>query len=174
MNYDELGDLREADWGALARDMPERPPDRRRPPAPTPASEERERTERRDRAERRAAAIKNVRDGETLDELAERLGLPVPVVKEAHEHLSRGRTMRPELEARLADPRRRAPRSEMVAALGGEEDVGEIAEAFAAEARGRVAPTDRGAPDVKPLTRTGEETLEYLGELAEADRQHVA
>ena len=47
----------------------------------------------------------------------------------------------------------------MVAALGGEEDVGEIAEAFAAEARGRVAPTDRGAPDVKPLTRTGEETL---------------
>lgn len=40
MNYDELGDLREADCGALSLDAPERPPDRRRRPAPTPAAEE--------------------------------------------------------------------------------------------------------------------------------------
>lgn len=67
--------LSEADISALATDAPERPKELRRPPAPTPASEERERTERRDRAERRAARLGNLGEGETLDEVAESLGI---------------------------------------------------------------------------------------------------
>jgi hypothetical protein len=163
-----------ADLAALATAAPERPKGLRRPPAPTPASEERERRERWDRAERRAAAIKSIRPEETTDELAERLGLAPALVEEVYEHVSRGRTMRPELEARLADTRRRAPRSELVAALGGEQHLGEIAEEFVAEARGRVAAADRGAPDVEPLTRTGAETRVVLEELRESADERVA
>lgn len=40
LNYYELDDLRDADWAALTREEPERPPDRRRPPALTPAVDE--------------------------------------------------------------------------------------------------------------------------------------
>jgi hypothetical protein len=170
---DELG-MTEADLAALATDAPERPKELRRPPAPTPASEERQRLEERDRAEYRARRIANVADDETLDEVAERLEIDSRLADEVYDHATNRRPLRPETLHRLgALGRRRPPRSEMVAALGGEEALGEIAEAFAAEARGRVAPADRGT-GVEPLTRTGAETREFLGELAEADREHVA
>ena len=172
MNYDELGDLREADWGALMRDAPERPPDRRRPPALMPAVEERNRCEERDRAGYRARRIANLREGETIDEVAERLGIDARLADEVYEHAVNRRPLRPEALHRLRAPRRRRlPRSEMVEALGREDSLAEIAEEFAAESAGR---PPRCGTDVRPLTRTNAETREYLGELAEADREHVA
>ena len=64
------------------------------------------------------------------------------------------------------------PRSEMVAALGGEDSVKEIAGEFAREVAGR-APHCAGT-DVTPLATTEEELAPYLDALAEADREHVA
>jgi hypothetical protein len=152
--------------------MPERPPDRRRPPALTPAVEERNRIEERDRAEYRARRIANVADDEPLDEVAEQLGIDARLADEVYEHAVNRRPLRPETLHRLgALGRRQAPRSEMVAALGGEEDLGEIAGAFAAEASGR---TPRSWTGVRPLAETGAELGEYLGDLAEADREHAA
>jgi hypothetical protein len=163
---DELG-MRDADWGALMRDAPERPPDRRRRPDPTPASEDRERLERRDRAKRRAHRLANLAEGETLDEVAEALGVSPDVAEEAYDHVVNGRTLRPEAEAALGRRSRRTwPRSELREALGDEDFRREIAEEARAEALGRVSPADRGS-DVEPLTRTAAETREYLGELAE-------
>ena len=173
MNYDnELGDLREADWGALATDARERPPDRRRRPAPSPAVEERNRREARERAEFRARSIANVAWDVTLDELAERLGIDVRLVEEVAEYAHDRRPLRPEtLHALGVQGRRRPPRSEMLAELG-EGDFEEIAGEFAREVAGQ-APECVGS-DVTPLARTQEELAPYLDDLAEADREHVA
>jgi hypothetical protein len=105
---DELG-LAEADLSALARDMPERPKELRRPTARTPASEERERAAARARAERRVRLIEGFDDGETLDDLARRLDLDARLVEDVHDRLSKDRALTPEQEHALgARPRRRA------------------------------------------------------------------
>ena len=140
---------------------------------PTPASEERERTERRDRAERRAAAIKSVRDGETLDQLAERLGLPVPVVEELTSTSAAGG--RCDRRLRLASP---IPGGGLRAPRWSRRSAGRRT---SARSRRRSPRRPRpGRPDGPRGARRQAADADqrgdpgYLGELAEADRQHVA
>ena len=103
--------MQEADLGALSRDLPERPPEQRRPPARTAATNERLRRVRAERTQRRITRIENLREEDSPEELAVQLGVPAAVVREASEQLSRGRPLRPEVLHALGERFKRRARS---------------------------------------------------------------